>query len=84
MPSVKQIWIDYTNWRGERDWRRIEPREINFLSTDYHPEPQWLLMAWDQEKGDWRSFAIKDIHAWSTTAPHGVLGRQTTDNEGPK
>jgi hypothetical protein len=29
-----------------------------------HPEPQWILDAWDVEKGVIRSFAMRDIHSW--------------------
>lgn len=30
----------------------------------YHPEPQWILTAYDVEKGAVRGFAMKDIRAW--------------------
>lgn len=59
------VWIDYTNWRGERRWRHIRPRAIRFGSNQWHDE-QWLLEAHDLESFDPRSFAMANIHAWST------------------
>lgn len=58
--------IDYTNHRGERSLRVISPTftPIFYGSTTWHPEEQWLLEAWDLEKGQLRTFAVKDIHAW--------------------
>jgi len=62
------VVIDYTNYRGERSWRRIEPLHLHFGSNEYHPEPQWLLDAMDVEKRALRSFAMKDVHAWKIVA----------------
>lgn len=64
LPTAQFTWIDYTNYRGERALRRIWPRGISFGTTEYHPEPQWLLLAFDLEKQADRHFAMKDIHAW--------------------
>lgn len=58
-----ELRILYTNWRGETAWRRIVPRGLRFASTEWHPEPQWLLDAWDVEKGAERSFALRDVRA---------------------
>lgn len=59
------VWIDYTNWRNVRHRRRVMPRRIEFTSTQWHIEPQWILVALDIEKADERNFAMKNIHAWS-------------------
>lgn len=64
----EKVLIDYTNWRGERTLRTILPEEITFTSNEWHREPQWLLKAVDMEKGDFRYFALKDIHSWSPAA----------------
>lgn len=58
------VMIDYTNYRGERRMRRIKPLTIRFDTSDWHPEPQWLLRAVDTEQGATRDFAMKDIHKW--------------------
>lgn len=62
-----QVTIDYTNWRGVRSQRRIQPRVLHWGQSEYHPEPQFLLRAWDVEKRAMREFAMKDIHAWAPT-----------------
>jgi hypothetical protein len=61
MPD-RRIRIDYTNWRGERRWRVVEPKELWFGATPHHPEHQWFLRATDPEKGEERDFALRDIH----------------------
>jgi predicted DNA-binding transcriptional regulator YafY len=58
------ITIDYANHRGERGLRRILPEKIEFLESGWHPDPQWILLAWDLEKDAVREFAMKDIHSW--------------------
>jgi predicted DNA-binding transcriptional regulator YafY len=70
-----RIWIDYTNYRGERAWREISPLSMFFGSNEWHPERQWFLSAIDIEKGQGRTFAMKDIHAWQTAAPVETVGR---------
>lgn len=54
--------IDYTNHRGERSWRRIEPSRIYVGSTTYHKQTQWLLVAHDLDKDALRTYAMRDIH----------------------
>lgn len=60
------VEIDYMNWRGERRWRPIRPLAIVFATTKFHPEPQWLVEAWDVELSHAmpKFFAMKDIHGW--------------------
>ncbi len=59
------IILDYTNYRGERSRRTVTPINIHFGSNEWHPEPQWLLLAMDHDKGNTRLFAVKDIHSWT-------------------
>jgi hypothetical protein len=66
LPAVQPVTGDpvtlaYTNWRGETAQRTIVPQRVWFGSTDWHPEPQWLLTALDAEKGADRDFALKDF-----------------------
>lgn len=58
------INIVYTNYRGETSVRKILPQKIWFGKTQWHPEEQWLLEAYDIKKQGDRSFAIKDIKAF--------------------
>ncbi|TSD89161.1 hypothetical protein FFK22_009010 [Mycobacterium sp. KBS0706] len=41
--------------------RRAVPMSVRFGSTEWHPEPQWLLRAFDVEKQAEREFAMKDM-----------------------
>lgn len=51
----------YTNWEGKTAVRKIQPIEIWYGKTEWHPEEQWLLKAIDIEKNEERDFALKDI-----------------------
>ncbi|MCS5737517.1 hypothetical protein [Herbiconiux daphne] len=53
--------IMYTNWKGEKRQRQIKPINLWYGSTEFHPEPQMLLLALDVEKNQLRDFAVKDI-----------------------
>lgn len=68
------VTIRYTNWKGETGVRRIVPQRVYFSSSEWHPEPQWIMDALDLEKGAERSFAIKDIHEWTAGGATGVAG----------
>lgn len=65
----KVITIRYTNYKGETALRHILPLQIRFVATEWHPEEQWVLEAFDLDKQAERSFAIKDILEWH---PYGT------------
>jgi len=52
--------FEYTNWRGETSVRRVSPRRLWFGSTEWHPDRQWLLHAYDHDKQELRDFALAD------------------------
>lgn len=54
-----RIW--YTNWKGVRKERVIQPISLFFGSNRWHPEIQWLVVAWDVEKKVSRTFALKQM-----------------------
>lgn len=58
---VGRVKILYKNWKGETRERQIDPTQIWFGSTEYHPEEQWFLKAHDVEKDAARDFAMRDI-----------------------
>ncbi|MBC8492820.1 MAG: hypothetical protein H8D43_03465 [Chloroflexi bacterium] len=60
----KVVKILYTNYRSKTAIRTILPERIWFGETEWHPEKQWLLDAFDLDKEAPRSFALKDIKAW--------------------
>lgn len=51
----------YTNWRGEVAIRLVWPIEWKYGSTEWHPESQWLLRAFDLDKQEIREFAASGI-----------------------
>lgn len=53
--------LTYTNYRGEVSTRRIIPHRPYFGATEHHPVPQWILSAYDLDKGAVRDFALKDF-----------------------
>ena len=55
------VTLTYTNWKGETAQRRIIPRRIWWGATEWHPDPQWLLTAFDVDKQAERDFALKDF-----------------------
>ena len=54
------LCFHYTNWRGETALRRAIPISIRHASTEWHPEKQWLLLAYDIDKQAEREFALAD------------------------
>jgi oligoribonuclease NrnB/cAMP/cGMP phosphodiesterase (DHH superfamily) len=50
--------VNYTNWRGETAVRRITPRRLFIGSTEYHPQLQTLIEAFDHDRGADRIFAL--------------------------
>ena len=54
------ITMTYRNYRGEVADRTVLPKRVWWGSTDWHPEPGWLMTAYDTEKGADRDFALAD------------------------
>lgn len=63
VPELPVFEFEYTNHRGKNSRRRVIPERVLFNQTWWHPEPQWLLDAWDVDKNARCTFAMKDIHA---------------------
>ncbi len=76
------VIIDYTNWRGERAFRRVIPDEITFApqGTEFHETPGWFMRAYDVDKKGSRDFAMADIHSWKSdpTISNGDRGGAAT------
>lgn len=62
--NKKIVNILYTNWKGKTSYRNIIPKTIEFKSTNWHKQDQWILTAFDVDKGENRGFAVKDIKEW--------------------
>jgi predicted DNA-binding transcriptional regulator YafY len=59
--TTRKITFTYRNWRGETAVRTAEPTGIWFGSSEWHPEPQWIMSACDTEKNVMRYFAMRDM-----------------------
>lgn len=57
---AQSLRFGYTNYRGEPSVRHATPRRFQFTSTEYHPDPQWIMSAMDHDKGQMRDFALAD------------------------
>lgn len=55
------VTIEYTNYKGVTATRRIIPKKLWFGATEYHPQEQWLLRAYDLDKSAYRDFALVDF-----------------------
>lgn len=64
MEENEIVKILYTNWKDETAYRNIIPKNIEFKSTEWHKQEQWILNAFDVDKQADRGFAIKDIKEW--------------------
>lgn len=58
---MNDLDFDYINYRGEKSHRRVTQISHRYGVSHWHPEPQWLMMALDHEKGEAREFAVRDM-----------------------
>lgn len=61
IPDPPPAELVYTNHRGDTRKRKIVPIGVRYGSTKWHVLDQWLLDAYDIEKGEYRTFALKDF-----------------------
>jgi hypothetical protein len=59
VPAELIFW--YRNYKGEEAYRRVRPLSIRFGTSEWHPEPQWLMLADDLENEKTREFAMRDM-----------------------
>lgn len=60
------VEFEYRNHAGIYERRRVVPAQISWGTSEWYPNPQWLLRCWDVERGAWRSFAWNDIQFAAT------------------
>lgn len=68
--ATAPVRFTYRNWRGEVSERRVLPIKVYWGSTDWHPEPRWLLYAYDLVREAARTFALDDVIFWDE--PHAL------------
>lgn len=61
MSTDQEFKFWYKNYRGEVAKRRVRPLYIHFGKTEWHPTEQWLMCAFDLDKGETRDFAMVDM-----------------------
>lgn len=63
-PEEYTVRFTYKNWRGETSERRVIPIGMGFGKTEWHPVPQWSMIAYDLDREAIRYFAPQDISNW--------------------
>ena len=58
---MKTIKFEYTNYKGERKIRTVEPSRIFFGKTPHISEDEWILEGLDVANGENRQFVMKHI-----------------------
>lgn len=76
------LTFTYRNYRGEVAERTAIPKRLWWGSTEWHPEPQWFVTAFDLEKQAARDFAWKDMALACPPAPDAHPVREPTPASG--
>lgn len=58
---TRELLFWYRNYKGEEGYRRVRPLRIRFGTSEWHQEPQWLMLAYDLENDKEREFAMRDM-----------------------
>lgn len=75
MADPRQVELIYTNWRGETRVRRIVPMTLWWGSTEWHPEPQWLITGLDADTNELRDFSLAHFKGTPTFIGESSNGR---------
>lgn len=75
-PNAPCHIVEYTNWRGETARRVIIPISMWWGKTEWHPQEQWMLTAWDVEKEATRDFAWQDMKPVQNGATSAAVAAQ--------
>lgn len=57
----RELIFWYRNYKGKEAMRRVRPLRIRYGSSEWHREPQWLMLAHDMENDKEREFAMRDM-----------------------
>lgn len=63
----RTIHFNYKNHKGTTRTRTVTPHSITFTHNEYHPTPQWLMIAYCHDAKATRTFALNDIYGIATT-----------------
>lgn len=70
----EQLRFDYVSFKGTPGPRRVEPHRL------VHTRGRWLLVAWDVERVDWRTFRADRIQPRMPNGPR-FAARQDPDGD---
>lgn len=56
---ILEFW--YKNHRDDEERRQVLPMGLRFGTSEYYPEPQWLLQAYCFDRREVREFAMLRI-----------------------
>lgn len=72
----RTVYIDYTNWRGERSVRRVTPIRWAFEACKpWYPNTCWLMYAYDEDRKANRVFEMSTIR-WFSYEPFTIDNAQ--------
>ena len=57
----QQTQFEYIKYKGIKSTLNVIPMSLYFGATEFHPENQWLMVAYDLDKQCERTFALNDI-----------------------
>lgn len=75
--------LTYTNYRGETSLRNLHPVRMWWGGTEWHPEPQLLLTAFDHDKNAYRDFAVADFDLGKDDAAPTISEEKKGDRDAP-
>lgn len=79
----RSIRFFYTNYRGKRSIRVAVPVILQWGSSVWHPRPQWLMTAFDVDKGAERTFALEDCQFITCDASNRTTQATSSLDERP-
>jgi hypothetical protein len=59
--ATEAVVFWYQNYEGKEGYRRAVPISMRFGTSEWHKKPQWLLLAFDEDKKANREFAVADM-----------------------
>lgn len=70
--AERVVYITHRDSDGYTQERKVLPSRVWFGSTAKHPDPQWLLDAYDIEHLVEHTLAVRDIESWDKAIIHST------------
>lgn len=75
VPLDEPLTITFTDSTGVERERCVIPQRVWFGSTEWHPDAQWLLDAYDMDRHAVRSFELARVRGFDSHTVARVLDR---------